>query len=164
MVITAVSPRQNSLGPWAGRSTLNTPCRETAIGAPVGWPRKSHGCAVATSIPRGQTDRQSAAVARLLPQPQERSLAIGIGAEGRNQRPAAGKAPPSFGVPASRWPARWPAAAACRAAVRDGRQAGDRASHELPISDAAVDSPRSTSHRRTRDDHEPSIHCAKFVE
>ena len=33
---------------------LNTPCPDTVIGAPVGWPRKSHGCAVATFIPRGK--------------------------------------------------------------------------------------------------------------
>ena len=40
-------------------------------------------------------------------------------------------------------------------AARHGR----RASHELPMRDDGFDSRRSISHRRTRDDHEPSIHC-----
>jgi len=34
--------------------TLKTPCLDTAIGAPIGWPRKSHGCAVPTIIPLGK--------------------------------------------------------------------------------------------------------------
>ena len=39
-----------------------------------------------------------------------------------------------------------------------------RASHEPPISVSSVDCSASGTQRRTRDDQDPSIHWAKFVE